>query len=77
LCPGPTVTGFSERAGTAGSRLFRGPTMDAASVAAAGYEALRQGKAMVVPGARNRFLAFGVRLTPRAVVTKITRTMQE
>lgn len=54
LCPGPTVTGFADRAGTTGSRLFRGPTMDAASVAAAGYAALKRGKAMVIPGAGTR-----------------------
>lgn len=77
LCPGPTVTGFADRAGTTASRLFRGPTMDAASVAAAGYEALKQGRAMVIPGARNRFLALGVRLTPRSVVTRVARAMQE
>src|SRR5256886_10840391 len=37
LCPGPTETGFSSRAGSEHSRLFNGPTMDARTVAQAGY----------------------------------------
>ena len=31
----------------------------------------------IVPGARNRSLALGVRLTPRSVVTRVARAMQE
>ncbi|MGH2716954.1 MAG: SDR family NAD(P)-dependent oxidoreductase [Actinomycetota bacterium] len=77
LCPGPTVTGFADRAGTAETRLFRGPTMDAATVAAAGYAALKQGKPLVVPGARNRVLAFGTRLAPRPVIMRIVRAMHQ
>ena len=44
--------------------------MDAARVARAGHDGLRQGKTLVIPGLRNRFLAFGVRLTPRALATR-------
>jgi short-subunit dehydrogenase len=77
LCPGPTVTGFSSHAGTGQSRLFAGPTMDAKTVAEIGYAALMAGKPVVVPGIRNRILAFGVRLAPRQMVTQIARRMQE
>ena len=77
LCPGPTITGFADRAGTSGSKLFKGPTMDARSVAEAGYEGLMAGRGLVVPGARNQFLAFGVRLAPRRLVTNIARRLQE
>jgi short-subunit dehydrogenase len=77
LCPGPTETGFSSRAGSEQSRLFKGPTMDARTVAEAGYAGLMAGKPVVIPGLRNRILAFGVRLTPRRVVTQIARRMQE
>jgi short-subunit dehydrogenase len=77
LCPGPTQTGFSSRAGSEQSRLFKGPTMDARTVAEIGYAALMAGKPVVIPGHRNRILAFGVRLTPRRVVTQIARRMQE
>jgi short-subunit dehydrogenase len=77
LCPGPTETGFSSQAGAEQSRLFKGSTMDARTVAEAGYAALMAGKPMVIPGARNRLLAFGVRVTPRKVVTQIARRMNE
>ena len=77
LCPGPTETGFSSRAGSEQSRLFKGPTMDARRVAEIGYAALMAGKPVVIPGLRNRILAFSVRLAPRRVVTQIARRMQE
>jgi len=77
LCPGPTETGFSSQAGAEQSRLFKGSTMDARTVAEAGYAALMAGKPVVIPGARNRLLAFGVRLAPRRVVTQIARRMNE
>ena len=77
LCPGPTETSFSSHAGSEQSRLFKGPTMDARTVAEAGYAALMAGKPVVIPGVRNRLLAFGVRLAPRRVVTQISRRMNE
>ncbi|HYR61200.1 MAG TPA: SDR family oxidoreductase [Actinomycetota bacterium] len=77
LCPGPTETGFASHAGTEKSRLFTGPTMDAKTVARIGYAALLKGKPVVIPGLRNRMLAFGTRLGPRKVVTQIARSMQE
>jgi short-subunit dehydrogenase len=51
--------------------------MDARTVAEAGYAALIAGKPVVIPGVRNRLLAFGVRLAPRQVVTRIARRMNE
>ena len=77
LAPGPADTGFAARAGAAGSRLFRRGVMDADRVARAGRDGLRRGKTVVIPGLRNRALAFGVRLTPRILATKISACMQE
>lgn len=76
LAPGATDTGFASQAGMTGTRLFRRGVMDAARVARAGHDGLRQGKTLVIPGLRNRFLAFGVRLTPRALATKIAARLQ-
>jgi short-subunit dehydrogenase len=76
LAPGATDTGFASQAGMAGTRLFRWGVMDAARVARAGHDGLRQGKGLVVPGLRNRILAFAVRLSPRAVVTKVSAYLQ-
>jgi short-subunit dehydrogenase len=50
--------------------------MDAVRVARAGHDGLRRGKSLVIPGLRNRVLAFSVRLSPRALVTRISGYMQ-
>ena len=47
----------------------------AASVAAAGYRALMAGVPVYIPGWRNRILAFGVRLTPRKIITAISKQL--
>jgi short-subunit dehydrogenase len=77
LCPGPTDTGFGERADMTASRLFRRPPMSAERVAAEGYRALMRGDPLVIPGFRNRASAFAVRLGPRRTVTAIARRAQE
>jgi short-subunit dehydrogenase len=76
LAPGPTQTGWAAQAGMQGTRLFRRGTMDAGRVARAGHDGLRQDKTLVIPGLRNRILAFSVRLSPRALVTKVSAYLQ-
>ena len=73
LCPGATITGFEEAAGLQSTKLFRGPAMDAASVARCGYRAMMAGKPEVIAGARNRLMIFGARFAPRTMLAKITR----
>jgi short-subunit dehydrogenase len=75
LCPGPTLTGFPEAAGTSGSKLFQGPTMSAADVARDGYRAMVAGKAEVISGARNRWMILGTRLAPRTMLAGIARRL--
>ena len=72
LCPGPTRTGFQERAQMGNSRLF-GVTsvMSSADVARAGYDGMRAGRALVVPGVANKIGAQSVRFVPRRVAAKI------
>jgi len=77
LCPGATETEFAARADMGTSRLFKLGAMRSADVARAGYEAMLQGKTMIIPGLKNRMLAQSVRFTPRKVVTAITRSLQE
>jgi uncharacterized protein len=76
LAPGPTETGWAAQAGMLGTRLFRRGVMDAGRVARAGHDGLRQGKTLVIPGLRNRILAFSVRLSPRVLVTRIAAYLQ-
>ena len=78
LCPGPTATGFQARTKLEKSRLIkRMKVMDARTVAEAGYRGLMAGKPVVIPGLMNKLLAQSVRFSPRWMVTKIARKMQE
>jgi short-subunit dehydrogenase len=78
LCPGPTETEFQKRAGLEGTRLFAGPLVsDARSMARAGYEAMKRGKTVVIPGLTNKILAQSIRFTPRRLVTAVARKIQE
>jgi short-subunit dehydrogenase len=78
LCPGATETGFASRAGNNESRLFKKlRPMDAKIVARAGYRGLLKGKTMVIPGFRNWLVAESVRVSPRKMVTAISRWVSE
>jgi short-subunit dehydrogenase len=76
LAPGATDTGFAASADMLGTRLFRQGAMDVARVARAGHDGMRRGKTLVIPGLRNRILAFSVRLSPRVLVTKVSAYLQ-
>lgn len=78
LCPGLTDTEFQTRAGTEKTTLFkRTRPMDAATVARDGYRALMKGKPLVISGIRNRLLMESLRISPRRVVTAVSRKFLE
>ena len=78
LCPGPVATGFGEAAGMQGVNLQALPgALDAAAVARAGYRAMRRGRPVVVPGLVMKLTILAGRLSPRWLVTHITRWFQE
>lgn len=77
LCPGPTETGFSNRANLQKSKLFKSGVMDVKEVASVGYKGFLLGKTVVIPGTRNKLLAHSVRFMPRKVVTSVVRNVQE
>src|SRR5206468_12638550 len=78
LCPGPTDTGFAVAARLESSRLFNmAKPMSSAAVARVGYEAMKRGKRVVIPGMRNKLLAQSIRVTPRRMVTTFVRKLQE
>jgi uncharacterized protein len=78
LCPGPTKTEFGKEAGMAGTQLFDDKNlMTASQVAEVGYRGLMAGKAVIVPGFRNRLLTAFVPFMPRWLVLKIVQGYQE
>jgi short-subunit dehydrogenase len=78
LCPGPVKTNFQKRAYLQGTAMMDSPlTVDVREVARMGYEGMKQGKRIVIPGWKNRMLAESVRLAPRSLLTRVVRRLQE
>jgi short-subunit dehydrogenase len=71
LAPGPVPTEFGKRAGPRFDTAPELLTQPADRVAEAGYRALMQGKALVVPGPLNRLAIALLRFVPRALVLTI------
>jgi short-subunit dehydrogenase len=77
LCPGPTATGFRERAGTGKTRLAQlGTPVSSMSVAEAGYRAFQANQRVLITGARNRVMARLVPFLPRRSVLDIAHRIQ-
>lgn len=68
LCPGPTESEFKVRAGSERSRLFEAFLMDAPTVARAGFAGMMRGKAVVIPGLRNKMIPVAARVVPRGMI---------
>ncbi|MGG4142519.1 SDR family oxidoreductase [Paenibacillus algorifonticola] len=77
LCPGLTSTGFVDRSGMGASKMVKGAIMEAGQVAEEGYRGFLRGKTLIMPGARNRLIAFMPRLLPRKLMTRIIRFSQD
>ena len=78
LCPGVTPTEFQARAGIRARMPLTSPLVVAThEVARAGWDGMKRGRRIVIPGFANRVLVQAERLTPRRLVTAITRKLQE
>ncbi|MFX5903511.1 hypothetical protein ABTE48_18845, partial [Acinetobacter baumannii] len=78
LCPGATESGFQAAAAMEESNLVKGKKLPTSKeVAAYGYKAMMKGKTVAIHGFMNWIMASSVRFTPRAVVVKITRKIQD
>ncbi len=78
LCPGPTATNFAKVADMERSKLFMlKPPASAMDVAHYGYDAMMKGKTVAVHGAVNKIIAFSVRLSPRKLLSLISRRLNE
>ena len=74
LCPGPTASGFQDKAVMQTSALVKNkklPTSEA--VAASGYSAMKRGKRVHITGFVNNILTLSIRLTPRNMVTALLK----
>lgn len=77
LCPGPTTSGFRDRAGTGKTRLSRvGKPMASKPVARMGYRAFKKNRRVIVTGARNAMLAGLAPLLPRRTVLSMVHNLQ-
>lgn len=78
LCPGATESGFQAAADMQESKLVKGKKLPTSKeVAEYGYKAMMQGKAVAIHGTMNYLMANSVRFTPRDLVVKIARSVQD
>jgi len=71
LCPGPVKTSFQEKAGIKKSEKAKRYLMDASKVAEEAYVGFINGKAIIIPGYKNKLLILANKLIPRALSRKI------
>lgn len=79
LCPGPVLTGFQSRAGMSFEGLMgamKPALVPADEVARQGYDGLMAGRRVVVPGAVNKAMVWGARLSPRAILLPLLGAAQ-
>jgi uncharacterized protein len=78
LCPGATESGFQAAAAMEESALVKGKKLPSAKeVAEYGYTSMMNGKTVAIHGMMNYIMANSVRFTPRAMVVKLTRLIQD
>lgn len=76
LCPGPTASGFQDRAAMQDSAMVKSKSLPSAqSVARFGVQALMRGRTVAIAGWMNWLMAQSVRFTPRWLVTRVVAYM--
>jgi short-subunit dehydrogenase len=71
LCPGPVKTSFQIKSGIKKSEKAKKYLMDANSVAQDAYLKFFKGKAIIIPGYKNKLFILGNKLLPRALGRRI------
>lgn len=78
LCPGPTKSGFQSLAAMEESKIVKGKKMPTSKeVAEYGFKAMMDGEKVAIHGFMNKLLVNSIRFSPRNMVPKIIRKMQE
>lgn len=76
LCPGPTASGFQDKADMHDSALVKGKKLPTAKeVAAFAVKAMDRGETVAIHGTMNWLMAESVRFTPRKLVTRMVAMM--
>ncbi|MHC1685414.1 MAG: SDR family NAD(P)-dependent oxidoreductase [Clostridiaceae bacterium] len=76
LCPGPTKTNFQSRAKMKKSDFVKAGVMDAKTVARMGYEGMKRGKRVIIPGVVNKSLITFMKFMPRTVAASLVKITQ-
>jgi uncharacterized protein len=72
FCPGPTASGFQDKADMHHSALVKGKKLPTSEeVARKGFRAMERGRRVYIPGLKNWLLAQLPRFSPRSLVTRI------
>ena len=71
LCPGPVKTSFQKNAGIIKSEKAKKYLMDAKTVAKCGYTGYKKGKAIIIPGFKNKIMILATKILPRNIIRKI------
>jgi uncharacterized protein len=78
FCPGPTATGFGQRAGFANDKILGGMlSMDSRTVALDGYKGLMKGKPLVISGWKNWLGTQLVHFIPRPLPARLVKKIQQ
>jgi uncharacterized protein len=78
LCPGPTASGFQDKADMHDSALVKGKRLPSTKdVADYAVKAMHRGQRVAIHGGMNWLMAQSLRLTPRAVATRFVAAMSK
>lgn len=78
LCPGPTQSEFQQQAKMQKSKLVSTIKLPSAKeVAQLGFHATMNGQRLAVHGFLNKVMVFSVRFTPRNLILKVVRAIQD
>lgn len=76
LCPGPTKTNFQSRAKMKKSDFVKLGVMEAKTVAKIGYEGMKRGKTVIIPGSLNKLLIVFMKFMPRCIGVRLVKATQ-
>jgi uncharacterized protein len=77
LCPGAFESGFQAAAAMEESKLVKGKKLPTSlEIATCGYRHMHKGTRVAIPGLMNTIMANSIRFTPRGLVLKVVRAMQ-